>query len=436
VLIAEFDRRRGWKLHGFANCAGWLAYSTRMSRITAREHVRVARALAGLPETSAAMARGEVSYSQVRAITRVADEEDEREWLAHAHTTSAAGLERLTRSSRRLDREDEAALEARRHASRYLSVFPDDHGAYQVRGQLDPEAGALLMRAIEAASDALFRGSVPEITPEQRRADALALLAELALAAAGGGSAESSGPDCRCEASHPPASAESFSEGGGAGGPKRNDASAEASGVRQPLSPAMPWRSERYMVVLHVDEATLDPTADPGRSELEDGTRVSAEASRRIACDTSLVRVVHGRNDGEVRALGKTRTVPPRLRRALEVRDRGCRFPGCGSRFTDAHHIRHWADGGATMLGNLVLLCRTHHRLLHEGGFRLEPDPARPGHPVFKSPKGMPIPEVPPVMKLNGQCVGAKGAARPGDPPRWERDVPLALYLRALDRLS
>jgi hypothetical protein len=190
------------------------------------------------------------------------------------------------------------------------------------------------------------------------------------------------------------------------------------------------------MVVLRVDEATLSEGEEPGRSDLEDGTRVSAESSRRLACDANLLRVVHGGNGDAARAQGKRRTVPLRLRRALEVRDRGCRFPGCGSRFTDAHHIRHWADGGATRLDNLILLCKAHHRLLHEGGFRLQPDPARPGQPTFLSPRGIPIPEVPPRMTLNGSRVGGDGGSRAADSPRWERDVPVALYLRALESLS
>jgi hypothetical protein len=169
---------------------------------------------------------------------------------------------------------------------------------------------------------------------------------------------------------------------------------------------------------------------------------VSAESARRFACDASVVRVGHGR-DGSVKHVGdRVRRVPLRLRRALEVRDRGCRFPGCGSRYTDAHHIRHWADGGPTRLDNLILLCRTHHRLLHEGGFRLEPDPARPGEPAFYSPRGVRIPEVPPRILLDGRPLArrdeAPGAAEPREPsgpPRWESDVPLALYLGALHAL-
>jgi hypothetical protein len=433
LLIADFDRREGWKLYGFGSCAEWLAYSARLDKVTAREKVRVARALVGLPETSAAMARGELSFSQVRAITRVADDENELELLAHAGSTSAAGLERLVRSWRRLGREDEAALEARRHASRCLSVFPDDEGGYVVRGRLDPEVGVLLMRAIEAASDALYRGSVPETTPEQRRADALALLAERALAAGfGKGDERRDGDDSEAPADD---SAESSCAKCTTDSERDGD-SAESREDRPEFAGA--WRSERYMVVLHVDEATLSADAEPGRSDLEDGTRVSAESFRRLSCDASLVRVVHGRSGGESRVEGKTRTIPPRLRRALEVRDRGCRFPGCGSRFTDGHHIRHWADGGATRLDNLILLCKTHHRLLHEGGFGLEADPTGRGQPIFKSPRGVRIPEVPPRVKLNGLRVGTGTGTgeSPGRPQRWEEDVPLALYLRALDSLS
>ena len=124
-------------------------------------------------------------------------------------------------------------------------------------------------------------------------------------------------------------------------------------------------RAARYQVVLHVDAATLSedsagPAADAGgsgRSELEDGTRVAAETSRRISCDAGLVRITHA-PDGSVLDVGRrTRTIPPALRRALEARDRGCRFPGCGLRFTDAHHLKHWADGGETGLTNTALLC-------------------------------------------------------------------------------
>jgi hypothetical protein len=138
--------------------------------------------------------------------------------------------------------------------------------------------------------------------------------------------------------------------------------------------------------MLHVEAETLRADGDPGRSELEDGTRVSAETARRLSCDASLVEVAHG-PDGDVLDVGrKTRTIPPAIRRALEVRDRGCRFPGCGLRFTDAHHVTHWADGGGTSVKNCLLLCGHHHRLVHEGGWRV--DWWGEGHPVFFDPRG------------------------------------------------
>ncbi len=188
----------------------------------------------------------------------------------------------------------------------------------------------MLMRAVEAASDALYReearggeprrtdaqAEVDQTKPEQRRADAVGLLAERALAAG-------------------------FGNGNGNGD---GESDAPISGTR----------AERYQVMLHVDAETLRETGDPGLSELEDGSRVSAETSRRIACDASLVRIALG-PDGQVLGAGrKTRTVPPSVRRALEARDRGCRFPGCGSRFTEAHHVKHWADGGETSLAKWV----------------------------------------------------------------------------------
>jgi hypothetical protein len=154
------------------------------------------------------------------------------------------------------------------------------------------------------------------------------------------------------------------------------------------------------------------PTLSAPKSELDDGTRVSAEpsgpwisrakragvgsretaersagaTSRRLCCDASVVRLTKA-PDGSILDVGRrTRTIPPALRRALEARDRGCRYPGCGSRFTDAHHVIPWAAGGDTSLGNCVLLCKYHHRLVHEGGWTV--DWWGEGRPVFYDPRG------------------------------------------------
>jgi hypothetical protein len=158
-LIAEFDRRRGWELGGHRSCAHWLSFCTGFDLGTAREKVRTARALEGLPRISASMARGALSFSQVRALSRVATAENEGELVVLAQGCTTAQLERMVRAYRRggSGGEDEAAAEERRYRSRSFSVFPDEEGMYVVRGRLPAEVGAMLMRAVEAASDALYR---------------------------------------------------------------------------------------------------------------------------------------------------------------------------------------------------------------------------------------------------------------------------------------
>jgi hypothetical protein len=131
----------------------------------------------------------------------------------------------------------------------------------------------------------------------------------------------------------------------------------------------------------------------------------SAETSQRLACDASRV-VMRQDADGRITEIGaRTRTIPPALRRALQHRDHGCRFPGCGVAFGQGHHLRHWARGGPTTLSNLVLLCRRHHRTVHEDGYRVEREPD--GTLEFTRPDGRPLPEVPPVPTLQGDPVEA-----------------------------
>jgi len=377
TMLAEFDARRGWELGGHPGCAEWLAHATGMDRGAARERVRMARALVKLPETSAAMAAGELSYSKVRALTRVATPESEGELLELAQEASAGELERLLRT-RRLSHADESDREEMRHVARSFSLIPDLDGMIEVRGRLTPEQGVLLMRAIEAASDILFRDSggnpvlealqgagsarEKERIAARRRADALVLLAERALEA---------GVGERPEEVRSGASAERYQvfvhvgTGTLRGEPASGGASACVNGHGSPVSGA----------------------SDLARSDIDPGIRVSAETSRRLTCDASVVQVSRSPG-GELLDFGRrTRTIPPALRRALHLRDGRCRFPGCPSRFCEAHHITHWAHGGATSLANTLLLCRHHHRILHEGGWTLSLD--REGHPVFRNPLGL-----------------------------------------------
>ena len=369
VLLADFDRRRGWELGGHRSCAHWLEVATALDARTARSRVRVARALEGLPRTSEAMSRGELSFSQVRALSRVATPACEAELIDYARSTTVRELERFVRMWRTLSRADDERLERARYRLRRFSVVPDDEGMYVVRGRVTAEVGAVLMRAVDAAGDALFNAASPDLreetTPKQRRCDALGLVAERALAAgfgaspaSGDGEAADADPDVESPESGSREPAGRTDDEVGASGPQ---AAGAGGGVEVPISGT---RAERYQVLLHV-------TARGAR--LEDGTVLATATARRLCCDTGVVQVNRHPSDGSILDVGRrTRTIPPSIRRALEVRDGGCVFPGCGLRFTDGHHLRHWSDGGETKLDNLVLLCRFHHRKVHEGGWRVQ----------------------------------------------------------------
>jgi hypothetical protein len=177
------------------------------------------------------------------------------------------------------------------------------------------------------------------------------------------------------------------------------------------IDPGAP--AERYQVVVHVDAPALADPDQPGQSVLEDGAHVSAETSRRLACDASRVVMQHGRDGRVVEVAARTRTIPPALRRALHHRDRGCRFPGCGVRFGQGHHIRHWAQGGPTTLSNLAMLCRRHHRTVHEEGYQLDREPG--GELRFRRPDGRALPEVPPPLEVPGDPVGVLRARHEAD---------------------
>ena len=436
TLIADFDRRGGWK-DGFGSCAEWLAWKIGIKIGPARERVRAARALENLPQTAGALREGSISYAKVRALTRVATAESEATLLEFARAGSAANLEQKVRMWKKLSRDEELTAEQARHRSRAFSVFVDGDGMYVVKGRLEPEVGAVLMRAVEAASDALFRaeGGVARSgqdaggsgggaatrepgpddarpRPKQRRADAVGLLAERALAAGfgGGESRASRGESDACAKG---------GRGESAGDLGDTDGQVGEPELRPHARPSAEsgTRAERYQVMVHCDAATLAAEGEPGRSDL-DGIRVSAETSRRMACDAAVVAMVHAR-DGSMLSVGRrTRTIPPHIRRALEERDRGCRFPGCGCRFTEAHHVKHWADGGETSLGNTILLCRRHHRAVHEGQVKLSV--ATDGTVVFFTPGGKMLADAP---KQVWKDLAPVPSVHPGAPPKGQGPV-------------
>jgi 5-methylcytosine-specific restriction endonuclease McrA len=375
TLIREFDARGGWN-SGFSSCAAWLGWRVGLDLGAARERVQVARALGTLPRLAEALGCGELSYAKVRALTRVATPETEARLLAVGRAGTAAHIERIVRGWRRVDRQAEARQATRQHADRGLHVYADEEGTVVVRGRLAPEVGALLIRALDAARETLYQrarvtagASPPDPTMAaptraQQQADALALLAETAL--------------------------------------------------HHGIDPGAP--GERYQVMVHVDAAMLADPEQPGQSVLEEGSHVSAETSRRLACDASRVIMRHD-EEGRLLEVGtRTRTIPPALRRALLHRDRSCRFPGCHVRVGQGHHVRHWAQGGPTTLGNLVLLCRRHHHAVHEEGYRVSR--GSDGTLEFRRPDGRSLPEVPPTAPV------------PADPIRTLHAQHAALGLR------
>lgn len=357
-LLAEFDRRGAWVDAGIRSCAYWLNWKCGIAMNAAREKVRVARALDDLPEINEAFEKGELSFSKVRAMTRIATAENESNLLMVANYGTAQHMEVLVRAYRLVSPQCDAdegiankvfedvafgniksadnKKSEHQQDQRKVSCYQDDDGMWHIQALLPAEEGGLLVKVLQELGDRLVADSStaqteaslekemepePEIEDEkvtavtsfpQRRADALVAIAEHYLATNSG-----------------------------------DVASLKAS--------------ERCQLILHVQEgANLD------------GRWLPPDAARRLACDTSF-RVVKEDEYGNVLDLGRrSRIISSAMSRALSIRDGGCQFPGCcETRYVDGHHIKHWADGGETKLDNLVTLCRYHHRELHKGNYFL-----------------------------------------------------------------
>lgn len=370
LLVGEFDRREGWAELDCRSCVHWLSYRCGLSPTAARDQVRVARLLDDLPEIRASFARGELCYSQVRALTRIATAETEEGLVMIARYATAAQLERIVRAYRGVLRDQVDPSGERR----YLRCDYDEDGSVLIRARLPAEEGALVMAALEAGRDALREGRA----------------AGPAEVTGGSDSAETThiGDTQRAEVERDDAD-EAPGER-----PAASNADAIVLMAQTLLSAGAAERAaaDSYQVLVHVDAATLAQD-DDGPCQLEQGTALHPETARRLACDASLVRILE--RDGRPLSIGrKTRAVPPALRRALNSRDPMCRFPGCGQRrFLHAHHIDHWARGGRTDLANLVQLCSHHHRLLHEGGYGIERGAQGALH--FRRPDGRLVPNAP-----------------------------------------
>lgn len=399
-LVAEFDRGQGWASWGCRSCAHWIAWRCSIDARAAREHVRVAHRLEELPLIRVAFAEGRLSYSKVRALSRVENVEREADLLELARHATAAQLDRLVRTYRGVVVAERGAAGGR--PERYVTWSHADDGSLLLRARLPAEEGAVVLAALEAAVE----GMAADALPARAEADGPA-----EPAAVSGSPAEPAAVSAPLLGSaEPPASESGPAEPPGLSGGPAEPPEVSAGPAEPPLSiverraDALTLMADtllahgprarggdQYQVVVHVDAATLRDGSQIGRCELSDGTLLATDTARRLACDAAIVPLLE--RVGRPLSVGrKTRTVPPALNRALASRDRGCRFPGCTNRHVDAHHVHHWAHGGTTSLDNLVQLCRHHHRLLHEGGYTVET--SGPGF-VFRRPDGRRVRAVP-----------------------------------------
>jgi len=318
VLIREFDERAGWLKWGLKNCAEWLAWRCDVSMTTALEKVRVAHALKTLPGISGAFSPGELSYSKVRALTRVANRGNEDDLLVFALRSTAAHVAERCRELR-CGSEDSIDSAARAYAKRSLRIRRDlNRHTVTVTVELPLDTGELVEKALDKARDGEVM-AIPDLADTSwstRQADAFVNLMGSYL-------------------------------------------SDDNNGTHG---------NDNYLVTVHVDQSAL--AGGEGRSAMP------IDSVKRLCCDSHAV-VITEDDKGEPLSIGrKSRTVPTAMQRALRARDINCcTFPGCSNRrYLHCHHVKHWSNGGETSLDNLMLLCTRHHTLVHEGGFRIEKD--------------------------------------------------------------
>lgn len=327
--LSRFERARGYASSGAATVVSWLRTACRMSGPAAQERVDVSHALEACPEIGEAWRNNAIGYQHVAVLARSLREVGRTafrgmlaELLDAARRLDPSRLRYVTRYLRYcVDPDGSAASETEQYARRFLNLSQTIDGIFIIDGQLDAEAGSALRTAIAAVNKPLPND---ERSAGQRRADALSELAH-----------------------------------------------------RQLQSGGLPTtHGQRPHLVVTVSEETLrGASSEPG--EIAGAGPVSPSAVQRLACDAAIVEITVDATGSPLRAGEESRSIPAPLRTALTVRDRGCRFPGCDRppEWTDAHHIRHRSEHGPTRGENLVLLCRVHHRLVHEGGWQLERRP-------------------------------------------------------------
>jgi len=353
VLVREFDLRQGWKAYHFNSCAEWLNMKCGIAPGTAREKLRVANALFDLTATSLAFQKGDLSYSKARSLTRIATPHNEEQLLDYAIPATALQVEDRCRELRNVQRDTSTADANHIHRQRYLSRSLHGDGSMTISVELPRESGELVMKALELALKEM------DLTSDTFEGEAV---------------------DTGIEDSHTAKQADALvqmAKGYLAGGKDKKSSTAD-----------------HYQVMVHVDEEVLRRSAtEKSKSDLP------CETIRRLCCDSGVVIVTRDKKGNPLNVSRKHRVVQPPLKRALLARDKCCRFPGCThEKWLDAHHVEHWADGGETSLDNTVLLCSKHHRLLHEGGFRI--NRGAEGDWQFKTPANR-TPAPPGLVQFN-----------------------------------
>jgi hypothetical protein len=319
TCIRQFDELSEWYRQGAQSCAHWLTWRIGLDTGAAREKVRVARALGALPKIDDAFAAGRLSYSKVRAITRIATPVNEERVLELALAATGAQLERICSGFRRAT---ETEIEA--GSDRYVRGRALGSGLVKLEIVLSPDEADLVLKAIEHVREGLASSKGAPSGPSAPRPSSADAIVHMAAARMAG----KEGP----------------------------------SGAPAP---------DRCQVVIHVDRDLASAGGTLGAT-LDDGTHVSAETLRRVACDGGVVAAVVDEQGAVLDVGRRTRAIPTAIRRALWIRDQGCRFPGCSNkRFVHGHHLEHWLHGGRTSLDNLVMLCSFHHHLIHEGGYSI-----------------------------------------------------------------
>ena len=433
LLVADFDARRGWADWEMPSCAAWLSWKCQIASGTAREQVRVARALAALPAITAEFAAGRLSYAKVRALTRIATAETEHDLLAMATPMTANQMERFARAHRRVTE----AGTTRPRPARQLSWNRVRDLDYVFRAILPAEGAAVVLQALRAARNDLEH-------PHDQHGEHDGVSAETRI---GELSRQDAANGISFSADEPP---ESRME------PARNlaDALVQVCAGYLNAKAATAENPDPYQVIIHAGAQAISgrPAAEdvsaetpdgalpvshpahPMRCHLQDGLAIGLSTLALISCNATISTMIHD-TAGAILDVGRrTRKPPPALRRAVRERDGyRCQFPGCRSRRTDAHHIVHWANGGETKLTNLISLCKTHHALVHDKGFFIA---STHGGFAFYSPQGVLMPACPAPRAGPGDITSTHDATitpadhRPAQLRRPPRPQP-----RHLDRL-